>query len=170
LEVAVAQDFTLDDFRRQLGGNLKMDMKDLVDQTPDPPEDDLVLALNRLRQMIAALTDEERHALNRLPRIVAAMRDEERHMLQLIWHSVQIRQIIDAMTDEERSNPDLIDSSRRTRIASSSGTHPQEVEKLLAQFHQLRALMRQMASMSLWQRIKLVLGFTKSPGKEAKPN
>ena len=120
--------------------------------------------------MIAALTDEERHALNRLPRMVAAMRDEERHMLQLIWHSVQIRQIIDAMTDEERSNPDLIGSSRRTRIASSSGTHPQEVEKFLAQFHQLRALMRQMASMSLWQRIKLVLGFTKSPGNEAKPN
>jgi signal recognition particle subunit SRP54 len=78
--------------------------------------------------------------------------------------------MIDAMTDEERSNPDLIDSSRRTRIATNSGTDPQKVEKFLAQFHEVRALMCQLGSMSFWQRVKLVLGFAKSPGNEAKPN
>jgi signal recognition particle subunit SRP54 len=152
LEVAVTQDFTLNDFRRQLDQIPKMGMKDLLGSTPAPSEEDLDLALHRLRQMINATTD------------------EERHMIQFIWQSVQIRQMIDAMTDEERSNPDLIDSSQRKRIASSSGTQPQEVEKLLAQFHQVRALMRQVASMNLWQRIKLVLGFAKSPGQEAEPN
>ena len=112
----MAQDFTLDDFRRQLDQIPKMNMKELLGHTSGPSEEDLVLALNRLPQVIAA------------------------------------------MTDEERSNPDLIDSSRRTRIATNSGTDPQEVEKFLAQFHQVRALMRQMGSMSLWQRIKLILG------------
>jgi signal recognition particle GTPase len=165
LEVAVAKDFTLDDFRRQLDRSLKMDMKDLVGytkntpgHTPDPSEEDLVLALDRLRGTTAAMTDAERHALDRLPRMVPAMKGEERHMLQLLWQSVQIRQMIEAMTDEERSNPDLIDGSRRTRIAANSGTDPQEVEKFLAQFHQVRAVMRHMANMSLWQRFKMALG------------
>jgi signal recognition particle GTPase len=53
--------------------------------------------------------------------------------------------MIDAMTDEERSNPDLITSSCLSRIAASSGTHPQEVGKFLAQFRQVRALMRRHA-------------------------
>jgi signal recognition particle GTPase len=105
--------------------------------------------------MMDALTDEERHAFDRLPRMIAAMTGEERYMLQLLWQSVQIRQMIDAMTDEERSSPDLIDSSRRTRIATNSGTDPQEVEKFLAQFHQIRAVMRQVAGWSLWQRFKM---------------
>jgi signal recognition particle GTPase len=164
-EVAVAQDFTLDDFRRQLAQNLKWDTKDLVGyqknmfgHTPDPSEEDQGLALNRLHQMIATMTDEERHALNRLPRMIAAMTGEERYMLQLLWQSVQFRQMIDAMTDEERSDPDLIDSSRRTRIATNSGTEPREVEEFLAQFHQVRAVMRHLAGMSLWQRFKMVFG------------
>ena len=164
LEVAVAQDFTLDDFRRQLGQIPKMEMRELVGHMSDPSEEDLVSAFNRLHQMNAAMTAEERQVLNRLPRMTAAMTGEERLMVQSIWQSVQIRQMIDAMTDEERSNPDLIDSSRRTRIATNSGTDPQEVEKFLAQFHQVRALMRQMASMSLWQRIKLILGSGRKMG------
>ena len=142
----MAQDFTLDDFRRQLDQIPKMNMKELLGHTSGPSEEDLVLALNRL------------------PQVIAAMTDEERQMIQLIWQTVQIRQMIAAMTDEERSNPDLIDSSRQTRIATNSGTDPQEVEKFLAQFHQVRALMRQMGSMSLWQRIKLILGSGRKMG------
>jgi signal recognition particle subunit SRP54 len=81
----------------------------------------------------------------------------------------RIRRMIDAMTAEERSNPDLITSSCRSRIAASSGTQPHEVEKFLTQFDQVRAVMRQMAGMSLLQRIKLALGFGKFPGSKEEP-
>jgi signal recognition particle subunit SRP54 len=129
----MAQDFTLDDFRRQLDQVQKMGMKDSLGRVPG------------LAEMIPAGEDPEL--------------------------SIQrVGQMIDAMTDEERSNPDLIDGDRRRRIAANSGTHPQEVEIFLAQFHEVRALMRRMASMSLWQRIKLVLGFGKLPEQEGEPN
>jgi signal recognition particle GTPase len=161
-EVAVAQDFTLADYRRQLGRNLHMDMEEVVALmktipalAPDPSEQDLALAIDRLRQRRAALTEEERHALDRLPRMFTAMRDEELFRLQLIRASVQGRQIIDAMTDEERSNPALIDGSRRSRIATSAGTDPEEVETFLAQFHHVRAVVREVAGWSLWQRLKM---------------
>jgi signal recognition particle subunit SRP54 len=63
--------------------------------------------------------------------------------------------MIDSMTREERRNPDLIDIGRRRRIAAGSGTEPHEVKQLLAQFDTLRGLMRQMARMSIWERIKM---------------
>jgi signal recognition particle subunit SRP54 len=82
----------------------------------------------------------------------------------------RIGRMLDAMTDEERNNPDLITSSCRSRIAASSGTQPQEVEQFLALFYQMRGLMRQMAGMSVWQRIKMVLGLGKLSGQEGEPN
>jgi signal recognition particle subunit SRP54 len=73
----------------------------------------------------------------------------------------RIQDMIDAMTEEERRNPDIIDSNRLHRIAVGSGTQPHEVEEFLAQFAQLRTLMRQMAQMSIWQRIKMATRFGK---------
>jgi hypothetical protein len=70
------------------------------------------------------------------------------------------------MTDEERSNPAIIDSIRLLRIAVSSGTQPGDVERFLAQFDQVLVLMRQLASMSLWQRIKMITGIGKLPGQD----
>jgi signal recognition particle subunit SRP54 len=77
--------------------------------------------------------------------------------------------MIDAMTDEERSNPDLIDSSSRERIAASSRTNPNDVEQFLNQFYHVRALARQMAKMSIWQRLKMVF-FGKFPFHLDEPN
>jgi signal recognition particle subunit SRP54 len=65
------------------------------------------------------------------------------------------------MTKEERRNPDLIDMSRRRRIAAGSGTEPHDVKKFLVQFEQVRTLMRQMAKMSVFDRIKMVTGLNK---------
>jgi signal recognition particle subunit SRP54 len=61
----MAKDFTLDDFRRQLDQFQKMDRKDLLGRMPDlsemvPEEEDRDLALSHIRQMIDAMTDEER--------------------------------------------------------------------------------------------------------------
>jgi signal recognition particle subunit SRP54 len=73
----------------------------------------------------------------------------------------RIQGMIDAMTQEERRNPDIIDISRRRRIAAGSGTEPHEIKQFLGQFDQVRTLMRQMAKMSMWERVKMVTGLGK---------
>src|SRR5919202_3893109 len=73
----------------------------------------------------------------------------------------RVQGMIDSMTAEERKNPDLIDQSRRRRIAAGAGVEPHEIKQFLAQFDQVRTLMRQMAKMSLWERMKKVTGLGK---------
>ena len=51
--------------------------------------------------------------------------------------------IIKAMTKREREKPDILNASRKKRIAAGSGTTVEEVNKLLKQFEQIRALMKQ---------------------------
>ena len=53
-----------------------------------------------------------------------------------------IEAIIYSMTPEERSNPAILDGSRRARIAKGSGTNLQEVNRLLKQFEDTRKMMR----------------------------
>jgi len=52
--------------------------------------------------------------------------------------------IIDSMTPQERARPELIKASRKRRIAAGSGVPVQEVNRLLAQFEQVQAMMKQM--------------------------
>jgi signal recognition particle subunit SRP54 len=74
----------------------------------------------------------------------------------------RIRGMIDSMTREERRNPDLIDMSRRRRIATGSGTEPHEIKQFLNTFDTVRGMMRQFATMSMWDRIKMISGMGKS--------
>ena len=60
----------------------------------------------------------------------------------------KVEAIIRSMTKKERIKPDIIDSSRRKRIALGSGTSPAEVNKLIKQFKDLRKLMKQFGNMS----------------------
>jgi len=53
-----------------------------------------------------------------------------------------IEAIIQSMTPEERTNPVLINGSRRKRIAGGSGTSVQEVNQLLKQFNETRKMMK----------------------------
>ena len=55
-----------------------------------------------------------------------------------------IEAIIRSMTPSERQNPQIIDGSRRKRIAAGSGTSIQEVNRLLKQFDETRKVMRLM--------------------------
>jgi len=57
-----------------------------------------------------------------------------------------IEAIILSMTLEERHNPDIINGSRRKRIARGSGTTPQDINQLLDQFGEMRAMIRQVSS------------------------
>ncbi|MPM94867.1 Signal recognition particle protein [bioreactor metagenome] len=52
--------------------------------------------------------------------------------------------IICAMTLRERANPDMINSSRKRRIASGSGTGVEDVNRLLRQFDMMKKLMKQL--------------------------
>ena len=54
--------------------------------------------------------------------------------------------IILSMTAKERENPNIIDASRKKRIAKGSGTSVEEINKLLKQFEQMKKLMKQMTS------------------------
>ena len=74
----------------------------------------------------------------------------------------RIQGMIDSMTKAERRNPDVIDINRRRRIAAGSGTEPHEVKQFIGQFEQVRTLMRQMAKMSMWERIRMVTGLGKA--------
>jgi signal recognition particle subunit SRP54 len=57
----------------------------------------------------------------------------------------QMTAIIQSMTLKEREQPDLIDGSRRKRIAAGSGTSRQDVNLLLKQFKQMRGMLMQFA-------------------------
>lgn len=60
---------------------------------------------------------------------------------------VHIEAIIQSMTKNERTNPTIIDGSRRKRIAKGSGTSIQEVNKLLKQFQETRKMMKKFGDM-----------------------
>ena len=53
-----------------------------------------------------------------------------------------IEAIINSMTPHERSHPDVLNQSRRLRIAKGSGTNIQEVNRLIKQFDQMRKMMK----------------------------
>jgi len=56
----------------------------------------------------------------------------------------RVEGIINSMTPAERTKPDLIKASRKRRIAAGSGVPVQEVNRLLNQFEQMQAMMKQM--------------------------
>lgn len=55
-----------------------------------------------------------------------------------------IEAIIQSMTSEERQNPDVLNGSRKARIAKGSGTSTTEVNKLVKQFGEMRKMMKTM--------------------------
>ncbi len=55
---------------------------------------------------------------------------------------VKIEAIIQSMTKREKRNPDLLNASRRKRIAAGSGTTVQDVNRLMKQFEEMRAMMK----------------------------
>jgi signal recognition particle subunit SRP54 len=82
---------------------------------------------------------------------VAAMLDKLPGMSNLPQHvkdkvndkeMFQQAAIIDSMTKQERLNPEILNNSRKQRIAKGSGTDMQEINKLLKQFDQMQKMMK----------------------------
>lgn len=80
-----------------------------------------------------------------------------------------IEAIIKSMTPKERTNPEILNQSRRQRIAKGSGTDLQEVNRLIKQFDQTRKMMKmvtgsQMARMAgMMGKMKGMPGMPKMP-------
>ena len=58
------------------------------------------------------------------------------------------------MTPEERKRPEILNGSRRNRIAKGSGTNLQEVNRLLKQFDATRKMMHSVATKNPMQMLK----------------
>ena len=71
-----------------------------------------------------------------------------------------IEAIIQSMTAAERKNPDILNGSRRKRIAAGSGTHVQEVNRLMKQFTEMRKQMKKMKNSKMPRGLSLP-GFPK---------
>lgn len=72
-----------------------------------------------------------------------------------------IEAIIQSMTPKERTNPEILNSSRRQRIAKGSGTNIQEVNRLLKQFDQTRKMMKMVTGSKMG---KMMAHMPKMPG------
>ncbi|MEL0115768.1 MAG: signal recognition particle protein, partial [Gammaproteobacteria bacterium] len=55
-----------------------------------------------------------------------------------------IESIIYSMTPKERKNPEILNGSRKKRIAAGSGTSVQEINQLVKQFNQMKKMMKMM--------------------------
>ena len=76
---------------------------------------------------------------------------------------IRTEAIIHSMTPQEREHPEIINASRKKRIAQGSGTSVEEVNKLLKQFDQMLKMMRQFTEMGKTKKGKKMLGRMKMP-------
>ena len=58
----------------------------------------------------------------------------------------QVEAVIQSMTKAERAHPDIIDGSRRRRIAAGSGATPADINRLLKQYHEAKKVIQQISS------------------------
>jgi len=76
----------------------------------------------------------------------------------------RIRGMIHSMTLEERQNPDMIDGSRRKRIANGSASSPQDINDLLKQYREMKGMVRQMKEGGMFGKLKGMMGAENVPG------
>jgi signal recognition particle subunit SRP54 len=72
--------------------------------------------------------------------------------------------IIDSMTPRERKRPDMIDNSRKRRIAAGSGVPLPEVNRLLKQFDHMQKTMKKLAKGGMLKNMMRGMGGRLPPG------
>jgi len=79
--------------------------------------------------------------------------------------------MINSMTPAERAKPDIINGSRKKRIAAGSGVQVQDLNRLLKQFKQMQKMMKQVKKKGGAQRMfqQLMGGGSGGPGGPAGP-
>jgi signal recognition particle subunit SRP54 len=107
--------------------------------------DDFLKQMRSLRRM-----GPMKQLLGLLPGVGSALKDVQIDDKQLD----RVEGIVHAMTPEERRRTDLINNSRRRRIAQGAGVAQDEVSKLTKQFDAVSKISKQMAGMGLFGQMK----------------
>lgn len=81
----------------------------------------------------------------------------------------QMEAIIDSMTPKERRFPDVINGSRKKRIAAGSGTQIQDINRLLKQHKQMAKMMKKMSGKGGMKRMMRGMGGMMPPGQGMPP-
>ena len=76
-----------------------------------------------------------------------------------------IEAIINSMTPKERANPDIINQSRKLRIAKGSGTKLEDVNRLMKQFDQTRKMMKMVSGMGSSRMAQMAAAMKMKGGK-----
>jgi signal recognition particle subunit SRP54 len=97
--------------------------------------DDFLEQLQQVRKMGPL-----QNLLGMMPGVPKEMKDAEVDEGKL----VRIEAIIRSMTPAERTDPTVVDGSRRARIAAGSGTEPGEISQLIKQFREMQKMMKRM--------------------------
>jgi signal recognition particle subunit SRP54 len=106
--------------------------------------DDFMAQLNQVRKM-GSLGG----IMKLMPGVTKEMRSAANNVDE--GEIAKVEAIVRSMTPKERRDPNIIDGSRRTRIARGSATSVAAVNQLLKQFGEMRKMMRQMGSGSMPQ-------------------
>ena len=116
--------------------------------------------LDQIRQLskMGSITD----VLKMIPGVGSKLKDVEIDEDKVIRSQKKNEAIILSMTRMERRNPDILNASRKRRIAAGSGTTVQEVNLLLKQFDQARSMMKNVMG-GMGKRGKFRIPFGKMP-------
>ena len=118
----------------------KFDMNDLLDQM------DQIKKMGSIRDIIGMI-----------PGIASKIKDADLENGES--RICKMQSIILSMTHKEREKPSIIDSSRKRRIASGSGTSVTDVNQLLKQFDQMQKMFKQMGGRGKRKKRRLFSGF-----------
>jgi signal recognition particle subunit SRP54 len=99
--------------------------------------------------------------LKMVPGVNAKMLKDAKTDPKAIRH---VEAIVLSMTRQERRRPDIINGSRRLRIAKGSGRTVQEVNRLLTQFKQMQKMMKSMKGMGMGKKGGRGFGMPRLPG------
>lgn len=123
----------------------------------------------KLQRQVKALGSIE-GILSMLP--IPGLKKEDREVIghQGEKHLKKIEVMINSMTQEERENPDILNGSRKARIAKGAGVPLQEFNQFIAQFEQMRKLMGGMANMKKGAKGGAMPNLSGLMGKGGGPN
>ena len=112
--------------------------------------------LDQLRQMnkMGSITD----LLKMIPGVGSKIKDVDIDEEQVMKAQKKNEAIILSMTRMERRNPDILNASRKRRVAAGSGTTVQDVNLLLKQFDQARTMMKSMMGAGKRGRMRIPFG------------
>ncbi|HAA66603.1 MAG TPA: signal recognition particle protein [Acidimicrobiaceae bacterium] len=119
--------------------------------------DDFVAQLRQVRQMgnLASI-------MSMMPGVPKEMKNAEIDEREID----RVEAIVLSMTPGERLDPDLVDGSRRARIAKGSGTSPAQVSNLLKQFKEMRKMMKGMSGLGTKAKSRKGKGKKNKKGKK----